>query len=667
MRSLATALGLCVVSSVVLGQGKTTSKLPKWQDLKASSLKVQRGKLLVGLSNGGAAAYDLASMKPLAATSTGGGTATRDVLWENNRMWWVAGNGQVLYVASANQKAPTPINLAPSGFTQKPQRLMVWQGKVFLQGESQIRVIDPKSYKVELPEAVLPSDVATAIQQGTILSNWLTKRNGEGEGQMVVVRRYGRRNSDSAGKRDIASLTGWVSDGKNIRSLGTYTRSLVDFKPAEGPRVRFKLGRKDVDEPFGACDPGNIVLSPEGMVALDDRVGLVIPFRAKNWMPDEIGLKVTPKYSKALTSSGANLWWTDGERVFCGSIEGGAVDVYVPKKKPRNPLQTLAADEDGLWILHGGFIKRIEPDQLDTTTDNGFLRYSAGASQPELTPDEIRLREAAVNGVITGLDAWDWLWKNTAILGHSIRPGSREKELTATAREVKSDLQVGDVLLRHGRPSLYIGDGEVASWDGGRVTRTGLETTSEAKIYRLFNRQAFANFTKVKGPDDQDAFPLGGGQTPGLLAQRVPVLGLIKPNPALGHDHFVKVNTQSPYDHPYLPIHASFLAEAESWIGTPYVWGGNSKDGCDCSGFVKGVFAAFGINLPRHSQDMGQCEIGDVVTDELRFGDVLVYPSPKHVAIYIGGGKTIEAVRGGVGYSNVWRRDRAVVRRFITR
>lgn len=641
------------------------AKLPRWQDLKGSTLKVQRGKLLVGLRGGGAAAMDLGS-ESLTLYLPAKGPAATDVIWEGNRLWWINGETGKLFTARLGAKAATTVDLAPSGFTETPRRLMTWQGRVLVQGEAAIRFVEPAQLTVRKPVEVLPKDVADAVQQGTVLSNWLTTREGQGEGQLVVIRRYGRRENESGPKRDIASLTGWQSTGRDYKLLGTYTRSLVDFRPANGPRVQFKLGRKDVDQPFGACDPGNLILGPEGLVALDDRMALAIPFRAKNWMPQEIPMRISPNFSPNLSSSGANLWWSDGARIFCGSIEAGAVDVYLPKKKPATKFGQLAADDNGLWLLHGDFIKRIEPETLDTTTDNGFVRYAAGTRQPELSADEIRLRDNAINARSTTATAWQWTEQQLAALGSWSKLPDREKTLQKAAKTITSDLQVGDVLVRRGTPRVYIGDGEVAWADFGRVRRETLELSPDTRIYRVFNSRPVAQFTRVQGQTDTDPFNVLNGSAPGMAAQRVPVIGLHKINPALGTDMFVRVNSGGVYDKPYSPVLRELLLEAESWIGTPYVWGGNSKDGADCSGFVKGVFNRFGINLPRHSQDMGQVAFGQVVTDELRFGDVLVYPSPKHVAIYVGGGKTIEAIRGGVGYSNVWRRDRAVVRRFIS-
>jgi cell wall-associated NlpC family hydrolase len=104
----------------------------------------------------------------------------------------------------------------------------------------------------------------------------------------------------------------------------------------------------------------------------------------------------------------------------------------------------------------------------------------------------------------------------------------------------------------------------------------------------------------------------------------------------------------------------------ESWQGTPYVWGGESRKGVDCSGFVMVAFREAGIDLPHGSDNLRSYEEGQRVMDELRYGDVLVYPG--HAAIYIGNGQTAETVssgKRGVGKSTVWRRTQVVVRRFL--
>ena len=89
---------------------------------------------------------------------------------------------------------------------------------------------------------------------------------------------------------------------------------------------------------------------------------------------------------------------------------------------------------------------------------------------------------------------------------------------------------------------------------------------------------------------------------------------------------------------------------ALQFVGNPYVWGGNSlTNGIDCSGFVKQVYAHFGISTPRYSQSFktsGQ----PVSYNNMKAGDVVVYPG--HVAIYMGNGKIVEAQSSKTGITN---------------
>ncbi|WP_246955728.1 C40 family peptidase [Brachybacterium sp. Marseille-Q7125] len=93
---------------------------------------------------------------------------------------------------------------------------------------------------------------------------------------------------------------------------------------------------------------------------------------------------------------------------------------------------------------------------------------------------------------------------------------------------------------------------------------------------------------------------------------------------------------------------SSILATARSGIGTPYVWGGTSPSGWDCSGFVQWVYAQHGINLPRGAA--GQAAAGRVIPrSEARPGD-LIY-KPGHVGIYAGGNMMVDAGNARVGTS----------------
>ena len=96
---------------------------------------------------------------------------------------------------------------------------------------------------------------------------------------------------------------------------------------------------------------------------------------------------------------------------------------------------------------------------------------------------------------------------------------------------------------------------------------------------------------------------------------------------------------------------AELAAEVTSHLGTPYVWGGTTPDGFDCSGLMQFCYReALGIELPRVSYE--QQYVGEPVEfDDLMFGDLLFFSDPgrgtHHVAMYLGDGFYIHAPRTG--------------------
>lgn len=86
--------------------------------------------------------------------------------------------------------------------------------------------------------------------------------------------------------------------------------------------------------------------------------------------------------------------------------------------------------------------------------------------------------------------------------------------------------------------------------------------------------------------------------------------------------------------------------------GYPYVWGGSSPDGFDCSGFVKYVYAHFGIELNRVACDQANNGVAVELSD-LQPGDVLCFYSSAdyigHVGIYIGNSRFIHASTSTTG------------------
>jgi cell wall-associated NlpC family hydrolase len=101
------------------------------------------------------------------------------------------------------------------------------------------------------------------------------------------------------------------------------------------------------------------------------------------------------------------------------------------------------------------------------------------------------------------------------------------------------------------------------------------------------------------------------------------------------------------------------LEVAARYVGVPYVSGGATPDGFDCSGFVSYVYAQLGITLPRSSGDY--YNVGVRVT-EPQPGDIIV--SPGHVGIYAGDGLQIDAPRPGktIQFRGIWQSSPIYVR-----
>jgi len=98
----------------------------------------------------------------------------------------------------------------------------------------------------------------------------------------------------------------------------------------------------------------------------------------------------------------------------------------------------------------------------------------------------------------------------------------------------------------------------------------------------------------------------------------------------------------------------AFLEAAESRLGMPYVWGGDGPTDFDCSGLVQWSFARAGVVMPRVAAE--QALAGPKVPlSELEPGDLLFYHTDptapdyiSHVAIYLGGGKMLQAPMPGL-------------------
>jgi cell wall-associated NlpC family hydrolase len=93
---------------------------------------------------------------------------------------------------------------------------------------------------------------------------------------------------------------------------------------------------------------------------------------------------------------------------------------------------------------------------------------------------------------------------------------------------------------------------------------------------------------------------------------------------------------------------SAVVADAEKYLGIPYVWGGESRSGMDCSGLVQTTFHDLGVNLPRTAAEQSHCGTPVSGLSNAQPGDLLFFGSPAyHVAIYAGHNQLIESPQPG--------------------
>ena len=96
------------------------------------------------------------------------------------------------------------------------------------------------------------------------------------------------------------------------------------------------------------------------------------------------------------------------------------------------------------------------------------------------------------------------------------------------------------------------------------------------------------------------------------------------------------------------------VAKATQFLGAPYLWGGTTPSGFDCSGFTQYVYGSLGVSLPRTSET--QATVGTLVPGlaNAKPGDLVFFAgsdgtagAPGHVGIYVGNGEMIDAPYSG--------------------
>ncbi len=169
----------------------------------------------------------------------------------------------------------------------------------------------------------------------------------------------------------------------------------------------------------------------------------------------------------------------------------------------------------------------------------------------------------------------------------------------------------------------------IAKSDGVNVESNGRPIASVAKGVR---------FTIIAREGSRFSVKMSDGKTGWVAADQVSMDDTRKP---------------TPMSDTWAGKRQGIVQMALAFRGSRYVHGGEAPGGFDCSGFVKYLYAKYGVKLPHQSSALFQC--GTYVSkDNLKDGDILFFVNTyrrgiSHVGMYIGGGQFIHAARTGLG------------------
>ncbi len=488
-------------------------------------------------------------------------------------------------------------------------------------------------------------------------------------------------------------------------------RRVVPTVPAAAMVEKVDARVGDGDTPLGATSASCLALAPNGktlLIGLPDG-GVAIADGAKRAVDKTVRLpqNAPPTRQVVATDNGKTVWWlsgSTGDTVYAWRVGDDKLTAY----------HVNGADTTGwvrrLGVLHGRVVligdgvsrlldaKSGALEPMGDTLPGGAITFADGGPAPLQVTDNggktgALLVAEAPDGSSGSVMLWrggdnreqtewtpagalslsaanrsgagDALTASCAVTGNSLAIAQTDGVRVYLPGTDKNDAPLADTLAPFGDEP-----GRPAQADTVALGDSGVWWTAKGVLFRADAHDASRGATDAFLPwngasavvsslvaDDNGAWV--------ATATGVRRVRLEGPDEETGYDGYVRVRLGDKYAAvPDDPTARKVADAVEAWQGTKYVYGGMSKKGVDCSGFVGLVHQAAGVTIPRSSSEMAQTNTAPRVRDELRYGDVLVYPG--HVALYIGNGRTAETVtKLGVSKASVWRRREVVVRRFL--
>ena len=208
-----------------------------------------------------------------------------------------------------------------------------------------------------------------------------------------------------------------------------------------------------------------------------------------------------------------------------------------------------------------------------------------------------------------------------------------------------------------------IGNSDASIVSSVKDARSRVEASKRKLEARQSEQVALRSQARAKASEVQDALRTQENYTKSLKSdlkrliekerkRQAAIAAKLKAEAEARAKAIAKRNAQNrPFNGQLGGSHADVVSIAERFIGVPYVWGGTSPAGFDCSGLIMYCYREIGVYLPRTSR--AQFHAGDYIppdrTDLLEAGDLVFFGRGgdanqiHHVGLYVGGGMMIEA------------------------
>ncbi|MCZ7588624.1 MAG: NlpC/P60 family protein [Gaiella sp.] len=309
-------------------------------------------------------------------------------------------------------------------------------------------------------------------------------------------------------------------------------------------------------------------------------------------------------------------------------------------------LDSRLAQASESWNLANIQLGQIDADLRTNGRHLTIARSSLAVAQQHIAK---RLRALYINGdsggaveVILGAKSLDDLLDR---LDMAERVGGQDAQVLRDVRRFRNEVQVRGAKLRgdRARQAQVVAERSAQKqWIQGQLAeRKRLEASIQDEIVRMeaaearrqaeLERQARARLAAAaaaRASARQQALDVSSGPASEYAAGgTLSEAAVTVPAPPAKYGGVVGIAMQ--------------------YLGVPYVWGGASPSGFDCSGFAMYVYAQIGISLP-HNAAMQYNSVGVAVSrGELQAGDLVFFDGLGHMGIYMGGDQFIHAPHTG--------------------